>query len=73
MSLNGCARDLTMGLTSSIGGAIVSTAPSGELLNFHWLGWLAVGAGLLSMWLGSFVKVHDVVTPPMTPVQSVEL
>jgi len=73
MSLNGCARDLTMGLTSSIGGAIVTTAPSGELLNFHWLGWLAVGAGLLSMWLGSFVKVHDVVTPPMTPVQSVEL
>lgn len=73
MSLNGCARDLTMGVTSSIGGAIVSTSPSGELLNFHWLGWFAVGAGLLSMWLGSRVKVHDVVTPPMTAVQSVEL
>jgi len=73
MSLSGCARDLTMGLTSTIGGAIVTRAPTGELMNFHWLGWLAVGAGLLSMWLGSRVQVRDVVTPPMTPVQSVEL
>jgi len=73
MSLSGCSRDLTMGLTSGIGGAIVSTAPSGKLLNFHWLGWLATAAGLLSIWLARHVQVRDVVTPPMTPIQSVEV
>jgi len=73
MSLSGCARDLTMGITSSIGGAIVSTAPSGKLIHFHWLGWLATAAGLLSIWLARKVQIKDVVTPPMTPVQSVEL
>ena len=61
-----------MGLTSSIGGAIVVTAPSGELINYDKLGWLAVAAGLVSMWLGSRVQVMDKVTPPMTPIQSVE-
>jgi DHA1 family inner membrane transport protein len=73
MSLSGCARDLTMGLTSSIGGAIVSTAPTGKLIHFHWLGWLATAAGLLSIWLARRVQVRDVVTPPMTPIQSVEV
>lgn len=73
MSLSGCARDLTMGVTSSIGGAIVSTAPSGKLVHYHWLGWLAAAAGLISIWLARRVQVRDVVTPPMTPVQSVEL
>jgi DHA1 family inner membrane transport protein len=73
MSLSGCARDLTMGITSTIGGAIVSTAPSGKLMHFHWLGWLATAAGLLSIWLARHVQVRDKVTPPMTPVQSVEL
>lgn len=73
MSLSGCSRDLTMGLTSSIGGAIVSTAPSGRLIHYNWLGWLATAAGLFSIWLASRVQVRDVVTPPMTPIQSVEV
>jgi len=73
MSLSGCARDLTMGVTSTIGGAIVATASTGKLLHFHWLGWLATAAGLLSIWLARHVKVRDVVTPPMTPIQSVEV
>lgn len=73
MSLSGCARDLTMGVTSTIGGAIVSTASTGKLLHFHWLGWLATAAGLLSIWLARHVQVRDVATPPMTPIQSVEV
>jgi predicted MFS family arabinose efflux permease len=62
MSLSGCARDLAMGVTSSLGGWIVTRAPSGELLNYHWLGWIAAGAGLISIWLGSRVRMND--TPP---------
>ena len=59
MSLSDCARDLAMGLTSSIGGWIVTKTPSGQMENFHWLGWIAVGAGLISVWLGSRVRVND--------------
>ncbi|HMP82235.1 MAG TPA: MFS transporter [Verrucomicrobiota bacterium] len=67
MSLSGCARDLAMGLASGIAGWVVTTAPSGELVNFHWLGWIAVTAGAVSIWLGSRVRVHesDSVTIPV--------
>jgi len=63
MSLSGCARDLAMGVTSSIGGWIVVQESSGQLLNFHWLGWLAVAAGLISVWLASRVQVNETDTP----------
>jgi MFS transporter, DHA1 family, inner membrane transport protein len=64
MSLSGCARDLSMGLTSSLAGWIVTRDPSGHLNNYDKLGWLAVGAGLLSVWLGSRVRVKDVSRSP---------
>jgi predicted MFS family arabinose efflux permease len=70
MGLSGCARDLAMGVTSGIGGWVVTKAPSGELLNFHWLGWIAVAAGLVSIWLGSRVRVNEIVTPVAEPVVS---
>jgi predicted MFS family arabinose efflux permease len=63
MSLSGCARDLTMGITSAIGGWIVTKEPSGHLANFQWLGWIAVLAGLASIWLGSRVRVNDLGPP----------
>lgn len=59
MSLSGCARDLAMGLASGIAGWLVTTAPSGELVNFHWLGWIAVMAGAVSIWLATHVRVHE--------------
>lgn len=59
MSLSGCARDLAMGLASGIAGWVVTTAPSGELVNFHWLGWIAAVAGAGSIWLGAKVRVHE--------------
>ncbi len=59
MSLSGCARDLAMGITSGIGGWIVTKAPSGQLMNFHWLGWMAVIAALGSLWLARQVRVNE--------------
>ena len=59
MSLSGCARDIAMGLTSSLGGWIVTREPSGELVNFHWLGWIALAAGLISVWLASKVVSNE--------------
>jgi DHA1 family inner membrane transport protein len=66
MSLSGCARDLTMGFTSTLGGWIVTRQPSGELAGFHWLGWIALAAGLTSIWLARRVVVNDV---PLRGVQ----
>ncbi len=68
MSLSGCARDLAMGVTSSIAGLIVVEAPSGELLNFQWLGWFAVAAGMVSIWLASRVRVNE--TGVILPTQA---
>lgn len=51
MSLNSFARDLTSGITAALGGWIVSKTPSGQLVHFNWLGWLAVAASLGSLWL----------------------
>ena len=67
MSLNSCARDLAAGLTSAVGGWVVSRGPSGELLNFKWLGWLAVAAGLVSVWLASQVQANEI-TPATAPI-----
>jgi MFS transporter, DHA1 family, inner membrane transport protein len=67
MSLSGCARDLAMGLTSGIGGWIVTQEPSGQLVNYHWLGWIAVGAAALSVWLGSKVIVNEMDAQRITP------
>jgi MFS transporter, DHA1 family, inner membrane transport protein len=66
MSLSGCARDIAMGVTSSIGGWVVTKEPSGQLVNFHLLGWIAVAASVLSVWLGSRVAINDVAAPMST-------
>lgn len=63
MSLSGCARDLSMGFTASLGGWIVTTGPSGRLANYQWLGWIAVTAGLASIWLASRVRVNEAIAP----------
>jgi MFS family permease len=63
MSLTSCARDLTSGVTSSLGGWIVTKSPSGQLVNFDKLGWLAVVVSLLSLWLASRVRANEVSHP----------
>ncbi len=60
MSLTSCARDLTSGVTSSLGGWMVTKSPSGQLVNFDKLGWLAVVVSLLSLWLASRVRANEV-------------
>ncbi len=67
MSLSGSARDLAMGFTSSLGGWIVTKDSSGQLTNYHWLGWIAVAAGLLSVWLASRVRNNEAAAPGAKP------
>jgi len=59
LSLSSCARDLASGVSSTIGGWIVTKQPNGHLLHFNYLGWIAVGAGLLSLYLAHRVRVND--------------
>lgn len=63
MSLTSCTRDLTSGITSSLGGWIVTKSPAGQLVNYDKLGWLAVAMSLLSLWLASRVHVKEVHHP----------
>jgi predicted MFS family arabinose efflux permease len=60
MSLTSCTRDLAAGLTSSFGGWVVTESPTtGRLLHFDVLGWVAVAAGVLSLWLVRRVRVVE--------------
>src|ERR1043166_2160736 len=64
MSLSACTRDLTSGITTAVGGALVSRAPSGELLHYNWLGWMAIAASLLSLWLARRVQPSETAAVP---------
>jgi predicted MFS family arabinose efflux permease len=66
LSLSSCARDLASGLSSTVGGWIVTKQPDGHLANFNWLGWIAVAAGLLSIALARTVRMNDTgITAPV--------
>ena len=67
MSLTSCTRDLTSGITSSIGGWIVTKAPNGQLVNFDKLGWLAVGVSVISLWMAGRVRVQEIHQPHQPP------
>ena len=56
MSLIACARDLAAGLTAAIGGYVVTEGSDGRLLNFDKLGWLAIGASIVSLAIFRLVK-----------------
>jgi DHA1 family inner membrane transport protein len=66
MSLSSCTRDLTTGFTTSLGGWIVTKAPSGQLVNYSILGWIAVGVSLFSLWLAKRVQANEVHQPTFT-------
>jgi len=69
LSLTSCARDLASGISSTLGGWIVTKQPNGHLVHFNWLGWIAVAGGLLSILLARTVHANDTgtVSPLATP------
>ena len=70
LSLTSCARDLASGISSTMGGWIVSKQPNGHLVHFNGLGWIAVATGLLSIALARTVRVNDTgVARPATDPQ----
>jgi predicted MFS family arabinose efflux permease len=68
LSLTSCARDLASGIASTLGGWIVLKQPDGRLVHYNWLGWIAVGTGLVSILLAYQVRVNDKGVPiPLPP------
>ena len=63
MSLNSCSRDLAAGLSSAVGGLVIGKTETGALVQYNWLGWIAIAAALLSVWLASRVRTHESETP----------
>jgi len=72
LSLTSCARDLASGVASTLGGWIVTKRPDGGLNHFNWLGWIAVGAALLSILLARRVQANDTGTASPLAVPPVE-
>ena len=63
MSLTACTRDLCSGLAAMLAGRVVVQTSAG-LLHVDWLGWLAVGTSLLSIWLIRRVRTVADHIPP---------
>lgn len=63
MSLTACTRDLCSGLAAVLAGRVVVQTSAG-LLHVGWLGWLAVGTSLLSIWLIRRVRTVADHIPP---------
>ena len=59
LSLTSCARDLASGISSMLGGWIVTKLPDGHLVHFNLLGWIAVATGLVSILLARTVHAND--------------
>ena len=56
MSLVASARDLASGVTTAIGGLVVSEGAGGRLLHYDRLGLLAIGVSIVSLWVFRQVK-----------------
>jgi predicted MFS family arabinose efflux permease len=69
MSLSSCARDIMAGLTTAVGGWLVVKTPTGEIIGYDRLGWIAVVSALLSLWLATRVRnvEHSVPIVPAAP------
>ena len=61
LSLCSCVRDIMAGLTTAVGGWLVVKTPTGEILGYDRLGWIAVVSGVFSLWLA--MRVLDVEHP----------
>ena len=58
MSLIACSRDFTAGISAVIGGLVIAESSDGKMLHYQWLGWLAIGVSLVSVFV--FRKVREV-------------
>ena len=58
MSLNGTVQSLAMGLATTLAGFLISIDESGRMVGYPLVGYVAVAANLLAMWLASRIVMH---------------
>ena len=56
MALNSALQQFTLGITTLIGGAIITNNASGELENYSIVGYIAIGATILSLIIARKIK-----------------
>lgn len=59
MSINSSMQQLSTGMASMLGGAIVSKTADGHILHYNWVGYLSMALILTSIWLAGRVKPID--------------
>jgi len=59
MSFNSAARQMTNGLAAYLAGLIIAEGENGELIHYDWVGYFAIGMGLLSILLSRNLKAVD--------------
>jgi predicted MFS family arabinose efflux permease len=59
MSLNSCVQQLSSGAAAYVSGLIVSRASDGRILNYNLVGYLAIGATLLSLLVVKRIKSRE--------------
>jgi len=70
LSLCSCARDIMAGLTTAVGGWLVVKTPEGGIEGYDRLGWIAVIAAIVSLWLATRVGNVEHPSPhPTSPDQ----
>tara|TARA_R110002049_G_scaffold288330_2_gene470698 strand:+ start:9961 stop:11166 length:1206 start_codon:yes stop_codon:yes gene_type:complete len=59
MSFNSACRQLTNGFAAYLGGLIITEGPDGLLQNYDVVGYVAIGMGILSLFIARKIKVVD--------------
>ncbi len=69
MSLNGTTQAFSMGMASTLAGFIISQDDAGLIVDYTWVGYVAITANLLAIWFVSRIVMHDqhIVVPDVVP------
>ena len=66
MTLNGSVMQIGSGLAATLSGALVQRLPSGALLHYNWVGWIAAAATLVAIWWVGSIETLD--AAPAVPI-----
>lgn len=59
MSFNSCIQQVSAGVASYVAGMIIHKTETGAMLNFDYVGYLAIGFSLVSIWIAQKLKPVD--------------
>ena len=66
MTLNGSVMQIGSGLAATLSGTLVQRLPSGALLHYNWVGWIAAAATLVAIWWVGSIETLD--AAPAVPI-----